>query len=107
MARGWLCCATRSGSNCGTPSPKWCGIPRWDTLPNTLMVSSPDVLGGAVLAATPGLAASTGSACQAGQDTPAATLLAMGFTPEVALGAVRLILGHSWNLTVGVGLLSC
>ncbi|HEY8719200.1 cysteine desulfurase family protein [Pengzhenrongella sp.] len=64
------------------------------SLPNTLMVSFPDVLGRAVLAASPGLAASTGSACHAGQDTPAATLLAMGTTPEVALGAVRLSLGH-------------
>ena len=65
-----------------------------DSLPNTLMISFPDVLGRAVLAASPGLAASTGSACHAGQDTPAATLLAMGSTPEVALGAVRLSLGH-------------
>lgn len=65
-----------------------------DSLPNTLMVSFPDVLGRAVLAVSPGLAASTGSACHAGQDTPAATLLAMGCTPEVALGAVRLSLGH-------------
>lgn len=65
-----------------------------DSLPNTLMVSFPDVLGRAVLAAAPGLAASTGSACHAGQDTPAATLLAMGSTPEMALGAVRLSLGH-------------
>ena len=65
-----------------------------DSLPNTLMVSFPDALGRAVLAASPGLAASTGSACHAGQDTPAATLLAMGSTPEVALGAVRLSLGH-------------
>jgi len=65
-----------------------------DSLPNTLMVSFPGVLGRAVLAASPGLAASTGSACHAGQDTPAATLLAMGSTPEVALGAVRLSLGH-------------
>jgi cysteine desulfurase len=59
------------------------------------MVSVPDVLGRAVLAASPGLAASTGSACHAGQDTPAATLLAMGSTPEVALGAVRLSLGRA------------
>jgi len=66
-----------------------------DSLPNTLMVSFPNVLGRAVLAASPGLAASTGSACHAGQDTPAATLLAMGSTPEVALGAVRLSLGRS------------
>jgi cysteine desulfurase len=65
------------------------------SLPNTLMVSFPDVLGRAVLAASPGLAASTGSACHAGQDTPAATLLAMGCTPEVALGAVRLSLGRA------------
>jgi cysteine desulfurase len=65
-----------------------------DCLPNTLMVSFPDVLGRDVLAASPGLAASTGSACHAGRDTPAATLLAMGSTPEVALGAVRLCLGH-------------
>jgi cysteine desulfurase len=65
------------------------------SLPNTLMVSFPDVLGRTVLAASPGLAASTGSACHAGQDTPAATLLAMGSTPEVALGAVRLSLGRA------------
>jgi len=66
-----------------------------EALPNTLMVSFPDVLGRAVLTASPDLAASTGSACHAGQDTPAATLLAMGSTPEVALGAVRLSLGHA------------
>jgi cysteine desulfurase len=70
-----------------------------DALPNTLMVSFPDVLGRDVLAASPGLAASTGSACHAGQDTPAATLLAMGSTPEVALGAVRLSLGHGTTAT--------
>jgi cysteine desulfurase len=70
-----------------------------DSLPNTLMVSFPDVLGRAVLAASPGLAASTGSACHAGQDTPASTLLAMGCTPEVALGAVRLSLGHGTTAT--------
>jgi len=70
-----------------------------DSLPNTLMVSFPNVLGRAVLAASPGLAASTGSACHAGQDTPAATLLAMGSTPEVALGAVRLSLGRATTAT--------
>jgi cysteine desulfurase len=70
-----------------------------NSLPNTLMVSFPDVLGRSVLAASPGLAASTGSACHAGQDTPAATLLAMGSTPQVALGAVRLSLGRSTTAT--------
>jgi cysteine desulfurase len=64
-----------------------------------LMVSFPDVLGRAVLAASPGLAASTGSACHAGQDTPAATLLEMGSTPQVALGAVRLSLGRATTAT--------
>ena len=33
------------------------------------------------------------------RDTPAATLLAMGCTPEVALGAVRLSLGHGTTAT--------
>ena len=70
-----------------------------NSLPNTLMVSFPDVLGRAVLAASPGLAASTGSACHAGQDTPAATLLAMGSKPHVALGAVRLSLGRTTTAT--------
>jgi cysteine desulfurase len=70
-----------------------------NSLPNTLMVSFPDVLGRAVLAASPGLAASTGSACHAGQNTPAPTLLAMGSTPQVALGAVRLSLGRTTTAT--------
>ena len=65
------------------------------SLPNTLTVSFPDVIGRAVLARAPGLAASTGSACHSGQDTPSATLLAMGVTPTTALGAVRLSLGRA------------
>ena len=63
-------------------------------LPNTLLVSFPGVLGADVLARVPQLAASTGSACHAGEHTPNATLLAMGVAPEVALGAVRLSLGR-------------
>jgi len=47
-------------------------------LPNTLTVSFPGVLGRDVLAHAAGLAASTGSACHSGQETPSATLLAMG-----------------------------
>ena len=42
----------------------------------------------------PGVAASTGSACHAGEETPSATLLAMGVAPEVARSAVRLSLGR-------------
>ena len=63
-------------------------------LPNTLLVSFPGVLGADVLARVPQLAASTGSACHAGEHTPNATLLAMGVAPEVALGALRLSLGR-------------
>ena len=63
-------------------------------LPNTLLVSFLGVLGADVLARVPQLAASTGSACHAGEHTPNATLLAMGVAPEVALGAVRLSLGR-------------
>jgi cysteine desulfurase len=65
------------------------------SLPNTLTVSFPGADGRAVLAHAPGLAASTGSACHSGQDTPSATLLAMGVTPTTALGAVRLSLGRA------------
>jgi cysteine desulfurase len=65
------------------------------SLPNTLTVSFPDVIGREVLAHAPGLAASTGSACHSGQDSPSAILLAMGVTPAVALGAVRLSVGRA------------
>ncbi|MFZ2166077.1 MAG: hypothetical protein WAV45_11495, partial [Propionibacteriaceae bacterium] len=47
------------------------------------------------LDATPEIAASTGSACHSGVHSPAATLLAMGVAPDVALGAIRLSLGRS------------
>jgi cysteine desulfurase len=66
-----------------------------ECLPNTLNVSFPDVQGSRLLAATPEIAASTGSACHAGEETPSAVLLAMGIEPRVALGAVRLSIGRS------------
>ena len=69
------------------------------SLPNTLTVSFPGVTGRAVLAQARGLAASTGSACHSGHDTPSATLLAMGVTPDTALGAVRLSLGRATTAT--------
>jgi len=69
------------------------------SLPNTLTVSFPDVIGREVLARAPGLAASTGSACHSGQDTPSATLLAMAVTRTTALGAVRLSLGRATTAT--------
>lgn len=64
-------------------------------LPNTLLVSFPGVLGRELLERADGVLASTGSACHSGIDTPAATLLAMGVRPDVALGAVRLSLGRT------------
>jgi len=63
-------------------------------LPNTLTVGFPGVSGRDLLAATPEVAASTGSACHSGEETPSAVLLAMGVDPAVARGAVRLSLGH-------------
>jgi len=68
--------------------------PEDNSLPNTLMVSFPGVLGRDVLANADRVAASTGSACHSGLDTPSGTLLAMGVPPDIALGSVRLSLGH-------------
>ena len=63
-------------------------------LPNTLNVGVPGVAGEDLLAAAPGIAASTGSACHAGRTEPSGVLLAMGLTPTEALTAVRLSLGR-------------
>lgn len=64
-------------------------------LPNTLNVGFPGVRGSAVLDAAPQIAASTGSACHAGGETPSAVLLAMGLDADAALGAVRLSIGRA------------
>lgn len=64
-------------------------------LPNTVYAVFPGVSGTALLARTPEVAASTGSACHDGHESAASVLLEMGFTPGVALGAVRLTLGRS------------
>lgn len=63
-------------------------------LPNTLNVSLDGLIGQQVLAATPELAASTGSACHAADPEPSGVLLAMGLARERALGALRLTLGR-------------
>ena len=65
-----------------------------ERLPNTLNVRFAGVDGNAVLAATPAVAASTGSACHAGQTDPSPVLVAMGVPPAEAVGAVRLSLGR-------------
>ena len=65
-----------------------------ERLPNTLNVSFPCVTGWQLLAAVPKLAASTGSACHAGQHAASGVLGAMGCSGERAAGAVRLSLGR-------------
>jgi cysteine desulfurase len=67
-----------------------------ERLPNTLNVSLDGVIGEEVLASTPGIAASTGSACHAGSTDPSAVLTAMGIERARALGALRLTLGR-WS----------
>jgi cysteine desulfurase len=67
-----------------------------ERLPNTLNVSIGGVIGEEVLAATPEIAAATGSACHAGGTEPSAVLLAMGVERSRALGALRLTLGR-WS----------
>lgn len=67
-----------------------------ERLPNTLNISIDRVIGEEVLAATTGVASSTGSACHEGNTDPSPVLLAMGLTRETALGALRLTLGR-WS----------
>lgn len=65
-----------------------------ERLPNTLNVSIDGIVGEEVLAATPEIAASTGSACHEDSTDPSPVLMAMGFTRARALGALRLTLGR-------------
>jgi cysteine desulfurase len=69
--------------------------PTEERLPNTLSVNFPGVVGAELLASTPGLFASTGSACHSGTANMSATLKAIGLSEETARGTVRLSLG--WN----------
>jgi cysteine desulfurase len=70
---------------------------RAERLPNTLSVSFPGVLAHELLARTPELAASTGSACHSETESMSPTLAAMGIAPEIARGTIRLSLG--WYTT--------
>ncbi len=67
-----------------------------ERLPNTLNISVDDVIGEEVLAITPEIATSTGSACHEGSTDPSPVLMAMGLSRERALGAMRLTLGR-WS----------
>jgi cysteine desulfurase len=77
----------------GIPGIRLNGNPT-ERLPNTLNVSFPGASGRRILDAAFEIAASTGSACHAGVDTPSGVLTAMGLDAETALGAVRLSLGR-------------
>ena len=63
-------------------------------LPNTLNVSINGTTGHELLAAVPGLAASTGSACHSGTFEPSPVLTAMGLDATRSLAALRLSLGR-------------
>jgi cysteine desulfurase len=67
---------------------------RVERLPNTLSLRFPGVSGIALLAAIPGLAASTGSACHGGEEQAPQVIVAMGVPPREALGTIRLTLGR-------------
>nr|WP_093839330.1 cysteine desulfurase family protein [Streptomyces aidingensis] len=71
-------------------------------LPNTLNLSIAGVIAADVLAAAPGLAASTASACHSGGHRPSDVLLAMGIGKQQALAAFRLTLGR-WSGTADTG----
>jgi cysteine desulfurase len=63
-------------------------------LPNTLNVGFRGLVGSELLAALPHVAASTGSACHAGDHQMSPVLAAMGVSPESGLGAIRFSLGR-------------
>jgi cysteine desulfurase len=69
---------------------------RVERLPNTLNVGIDGVRALSLIAGTPTVAASAGSACHAGNDEPSPVLTAMGLPVEQALTAVRLSLGR-WS----------
>ena len=67
-------------------------------LANTLNVRFPGVSGNAILSHAPQIAASTGSACHAEDESASAVIRAMGLSEEQALGSVRLTLGRSTSV---------
>ncbi len=69
-----------------------------ERLPNTLNVNFVSLVGAEVLAAIPGVAASTGSACHAGSVSLSPVLSAMGVPPEEGMGAVRFSLGRTTTM---------
>ena len=77
----------------GVPGLRLNGHPT-ERLPNTLNVVFPGVRSSSLLKAAAGVAASAGSACHEGGETPSPVLAAMGLSDDDALGSVRLSLGR-------------
>jgi cysteine desulfurase len=77
----------------GVPGLKLNGHPV-ERLPNTLNVTFPGVRSTTLLETTTGVAASAGSACHEGNETPSPVLKAMGVSDDDALGSVRLSVGR-------------
>lgn len=63
-------------------------------LPNTLCVGFRDRVGADILAACPGLCASTGSACHSKRRERSAVMSAMNVPESIAFGAIRFSLGR-------------
>lgn len=82
-----------NGLNAVIPGLKLNGHPDL-RLPNTLNVRFPGISGTRLLAHTAEIAASTGSACHAEDESASAVIKAMGLTEAQALESVRLTLGR-------------
>jgi selenium donor protein len=63
-------------------------------LPNTLSIGFPGIEAATLLASVPGVAASAGAACHAGQSTVSGVLAAMNVSLDVAMGTIRLTTGR-------------
>lgn len=64
-----------------------------ERLPNTLSVNFPEITAGDLLGRLPELCVSTGAACHSGITRMSETLQAIGLSPEIARGTVRLSVG--------------
>lgn len=66
-----------------------------ERLPNTLNISVPRIEGARILEGLPNILASTGAACHDRSVELSHVLVAMGVSPEVGMGALRLTVGRS------------